>query len=99
MTIFSILRLQKYLVVLQLSVVEALDLHIITAQNHACGCNKWLHSFIGGFSFLVVDNFELSMCASLKLNIRYDILKFTLESTSKTISTSNYNVLLLFSKI
>lgn len=49
-------------------------------------------------SFLVANNFELSMCAALKLNIHYDLLKFTLESTSKTISTSNYNVLLLFFK-
>lgn len=54
---------------------------------------------LGGFSFLVANNFELSMCAALKLNIHYDLLKFTLESTSKTISTSNYNVLLLFLKI
>lgn len=73
-----------------------LDLHIITAQNLACGCNKWLHSFISGFSFLAADNFELLMCAALKLNIHYDLLEFTLESASKTISISNYNVLLLF---
>jgi hypothetical protein len=73
-----------------------LDLHIITAQNHACGFNKWLHSFISGFSFPAADNFEHLMCAALKLNIHDDLLKFTLESASKTISISNYNVLLLF---
>ena len=73
-----------------------LDLHIITAQNLACGCNKWLHSFISGFSFLAADNFELLMYAALKLYIHNDLLKFTLESASKTISISNYNVLLLF---
>ena len=61
-----------------------------------------LVALISGYILLSVDlvpaadNFEHLMCAALKLNIHDDLLKFTLESASKTISISNYNVLLLF---